>query len=194
MTFLFQYQELRIKAVFPFRLKFSCDTDKIIYGDMCVAVPSIAPAMTSVMMKKQKRDERNHQWINSLSACFAIAATHSDMGNGWEIWEFCPVETHNFFTYWLARFVVLFCTLITSPSLSFWLYQNLVQTLQPWIRRTRQKNPAKILRVNCSFVLALSSPKNEVFSNKNHCFSGLEKCLLILYTRDADENQLHVPS
>lgn len=68
MPLLFQYQELRIKSVFSFRLKFSYDTDKIIQSDVCVAVPSIAPVMTSVMMKKQKREEGNHP-VNQLMKC-----------------------------------------------------------------------------------------------------------------------------
>lgn len=68
MPLLFQYQELRTKSVFPFRLKLSYDTDRIVYGDVCVAVPSTAPVTTSVMMKKQKRDEGNHP-VNKFIKC-----------------------------------------------------------------------------------------------------------------------------
>lgn len=57
---LSQHQELRIKLVFSSRLKSSSFAKRIIYDDVCVAVPSVAPVITSVMMTKQKRIEGNH--------------------------------------------------------------------------------------------------------------------------------------
>lgn len=135
---LSQHHQLTMKPVFSPRLQSHSFAKTAAHDDGCVSAPSV---ITSVTMTKQKSGEGN-QPASKFIKC--VLCKNSNPQGEWEqrsgdlLWRRLIISS----TYWLASSVVLLGALSPSPSLSSWLYQNLLQcfqTLQLRIRGTRQE-------------------------------------------------------